>query len=300
MTMSDLPRYAVIGHPVAHSRSPRIHALFSEQTGVPLHYDRLLAPLDGFADAVQAFFAAGGRGLNVTVPFKEDAWRCAAVLSTRARRAGAVNTLWCTEGVLHGCNTDGVGLVGDVQRLGARLAGARVLLVGAGGAARGVLQPLLEAGCVQVRVVNRTVARAQELVRDWPAEMTPSPPAPLPEGEGSAITQTARLEAGGLMDAARPGGWDVVINATASSLGGAAPALPGGLYAAGALAYDMMYASLPTPFMQQALADGAALAADGLGMLVGQAAESFYLWHGVRPDVAPVLARLRVEITAPV
>jgi len=285
------PRYAVIGNPVAHSRSPRIHALFAEQTGVRLAYDRVLAPVDGFVETVNAFFAAGGRGLNVTVPFKEDAWRLADCLSARARTAGAVNTLWREDGRLHGCNTDGVGLVGDLQRLvacsvgysGARLAGGRILLVGAGGAARGVLQPLLEAGCAQIRVVNRTAARAVELARDW---------------QNAAIA----VEAGGLPDAAQPGGWDVVINATASSLTGAAPELPTGLYAKNALAYDMMYGGVDgkyaTPFMQAALSDGAALAADGLGMLVGQAAGSFYLWHGVRPEVAPVLAALRAELGA--
>jgi len=283
------PRYAVIGNPVAHSRSPRIHTLFAEQTGVRLTYDRVLAPVDGLVEAVKAFFAAGGRGLNVTVPFKEEAWRLADCLSARAQQAGAVNTLWQQDGQLHGCNTDGVGLVGDLQRLlarldtrpGARLAGGRILLVGAGGAARGVLQPLLEAGCAQIRVVNRTAARAVALARDW---------------QDAAVA----VEAGGLPDAARPGGWDVVVNATASSLTGAAPELPTGLYAKNALAYDMMYGGVDgkyaTPFMQAALADGAALAADGLGMLVGQAAESFYLWHGVRPEVAPVLAALRAEL----
>jgi len=300
MNAIDPPRYAVIGNPVAHSRSPRIHALFTAQTGVRLAYERVLAPVDGFTETVKAFFAAGGRGLNVTVPFKEDAWRLADCLSARAQTAGAVNTLWCADGRLHGCNTDGVGLVGDLQRLGAdlqglgaglgaglsadtRLAGARILLVGAGGAARGVLQPLLEAGCAQIRVVNRTAARAVALVRDW---------------QDAAVA----VEAGSLSDAVRPGGWDVVINATASSLSGVAPALPTGLYAKNALAYDMMYGGghgqSATPFMQQALADGAAHAADGLGMLVGQAAESFYLWHGVRPEVAPVLAAVRAELDA--
>jgi len=293
MNTSAPPRYAVIGNPVAHSRSPRIHTLFAEQTGVRLTYGRLAAPVDGFAAAVNAFFAAGGRGLNVTVPFKEQAWQLAGKSSARAQRAGAVNTLWQQDGTLHGCNTDGVGLVGDLQRLGARLAGGRVLLVGAGGAARGVLQPLLDAGCAQIRVVNRTAARALELVRTWQNSVTPSPPTSLPPAGKGPMT---RIDAGGLPDAARHGGWDLVINATASSLTGAAPALPTGLYATAALAYDMMYGAHATPFMQAALADGAARVADGLGMLVGQAAESFYLWHGVRPEVAPVLARLRAEI----
>lgn len=280
---SSLPRYAVIGNPVAHSKSPHIHALFSAQTGKPLQYEPLLAPVDGFAATVQAFREQGGLGLNVTVPFKAEAFELArAHLSERARLAGAVNTLWLQDNAWHGCNTDGVGLVGDLLRLGVTLAGARVLLVGAGGAARGVLQPLADQGCVQLHIVNRTPARAHELVASWPAGATPH----------------TRVTAGALAEAGTAGGWDVVINATASSLQGAAPDLPHGLYAPNALAYDMMYAATPTAFMQQATADGAARTADGLGMLVGQAAESFLIWHGVRPDPAPVLATLRAALLA--
>jgi len=276
---SSPPRYAVIGNPVAHSRSPRIHALFGAQTGRPLIYERLPATAETFRRTVEAFFDAGGGGLNVTVPFKQDAWNLArARLSPRAQLAGAVNTLWRRDGALHGCNTDGVGLVADLRRLQAPLQGARILLVGAGGAARGVLQPLLDTGCASLRIVNRTAARAQELAAAWPAAHA--------------------LSAGGLDDAGRDGGWDLVINATASSLGDAAPALPAGLYAPAALAYDMMYAAEPTPFMRQAMADGAGRAQDGLRMLVEQAAESFFIWHGVRPDTGPVLAALRAELAA--
>ena len=253
MSHANLPRYAVIGNPVAHSRSPSIHQLFAEQSARSLSYERLAAPLDAFSSTVRDFFAADGKGLNVTVPFKQEAWSMAAQLSPRAQLAGAVNTLWLQDGKLHGCNTDGVGLVTDLLRLNAHLAGGRVLLVGAGGAARGVLQPLLEAGCRQLRIVNRTASRAQQLAQDWQ------------NSGGQAI------EAGGLDDASIVGGWDVIINATASSLGGAAPDLPAGLYATDALGYDMMYAAQPTPFMQQARADGAAHVSDGLGMLVGQA-----------------------------
>jgi shikimate dehydrogenase len=282
--MSTLSRYAVIGNPVEHSRSPRIHALFGEQTGVALQYGRLLAPIEGFEAAVQAFAAEGGRGLNVTVPFKQQAFELARDhLSARARLAGAVNTLSWHDQAWHGCNTDGVGLVGELIRLGARLDGARVLLVGAGGAARGVLQPLAEAGCAHIRIVNRTPERAAELAQNWQAAKTGLP---------------TRISAGGLPDAAVAGGWNVVVNATASSLQGAALALPAGLYADGALAYDMLYAAQPTPFMIQAAQDGAARCADGLGMLVGQAAESFFIWHGVRPDPAPVLGLLRAELQA--
>nr|WP_094844854.1 shikimate dehydrogenase [Bordetella genomosp. 11] len=278
------PRYAVIGNPVTHSRSPRIHAMFGEQTGIALQYGLLPAPLDGFEAAVRDFFAGGGRGLNVTVPFKQEAWSLAAPrLSDRARLAGAVNTLWVRDGVLHGCNTDGVGLVADLRRLGAELAGARVLMAGAGGAARGVLQPLAEAGCARIHIVNRTAERAHALAAEWL------------RATGAA---SPTVSAGGLPEAHKGGPWDIVINATASSLGDAAPDLPTGLYADGALAYDMMYGAQPTPFMRQAEAEGAAATADGLGMLVGQAAESFFIWHGVRPDAEPVLAALRRELAA--
>ncbi|WP_238914635.1 shikimate dehydrogenase [Achromobacter insolitus] len=279
-----LARYAVIGNPIAHSRSPQIHAMFAEQTGKPLRYDRLLAPVDGFAEAVAAFVAEGGLGLNVTVPFKLDAYALAAGrLSSRARLAGAVNTLSWRDGAWHGCNTDGVGLVSDLLRLGLRLTGASVLLVGAGGAARGVLQPLAEAGCARIHIVNRTAAKAEALAASW---------------RDSGVSPQTAVTGGSLADAALAGGWNLVINATASGLQDAAPDLPPGLYAPGAAAYDMMYGTQPTAFMKQAEADGAALTADGLGMLVGQAAESFYIWHGVRPDPAPVLAALREALKA--
>ncbi|WP_454693081.1 shikimate dehydrogenase [Achromobacter aegrifaciens] len=279
-----LARYAVIGNPIAHSRSPQIHAMFAEQTGKPLRYDRLLAPVDGFAVAVAAFVAEGGLGLNVTVPFKLDAYALAAGrLSSRARLAGAVNTLSWRDGAWHGCNTDGVGLVSDLLRLGVRLAGASVLLAGAGGAARGVLQPLAEAGCARIHIVNRTASKAEALAASW---------------RDSGVSPQTAVTGGSLADAALAGGWNLVLNATASGLQNAAPDLPPGLYAPGAAAYDMMYGAQPTAFMKQAEADGAGLTADGLGMLVGQAAESFYIWHGVRPDPAPVLAALREALEA--
>lgn len=281
---TPLARYAVIGNPIAHSRSPQIHTLFSQQTGKPLTYERLLAPVDGFNEAVAAFAAEGGLGLNVTVPFKLDAYALASGrLSSRARLAGAVNTLSWRDGAWHGCNTDGVGLVSDLLRLGVRLTGASVLLVGAGGAARGVLQPLAQAGCARIHIVNRTAARALELAESW---------------RETGVEPQTRVTAGGLADATLPGGWNLVVNATASGLQDAAPDLPAGLYAPGAAAYDMMYGARPTAFMRQAGQDGAALTADGLGMLVGQAAESFFIWHGVRPDPAPVLAALREALMA--
>lgn len=277
----DLLRYAVVGNPIAHSRSPAIHAAFAQQCGLALQYDRLLAPLDGFAATVTEFFANGGKGLNVTVPFKEQAFEMArADLSPRAQLAGAVNTLWMVGERLHGCNTDGVGLLNDLRRLGHDPAGKGVLLVGAGGAARGVVLPLLEAGCTHLHIVNRSPRRAAD----------------LHAGTVVRLPQYAtRLSSGMLADAGSH--WDIVINATSGSLSGEAPALPeNGLYAPGALAYDMVYGPTPTPFMQQAAAAGAAHTADGLGMLVGQAAVSFEIWHGVLPETTAVLAALREEL----
>ena len=278
---SPLKRYGVVGHPIEHSRSPSIHAEFARQTGIALRYEKILAPLDGFDEVVQRFFAEGGAGLNVTVPFKEAAWKLARQdLSLRARMAGAVNTLWMHEGRLHGCNTDGIGLLRDLERLGHPPAGKHILLVGAGGAAKGVVLPLMEAGCATLRIVNRSPARALDLRAHVLHYM--------PELE-------MRLQAGSLDQAGGP--WDIVINATSSSLGDAPPALPQGLYAPQALAYDMVYAANATPFMRQAQAMGANHTADGLGMLVGQAAASFAIWHGVMPETESVLRQLRQSLT---
>ncbi|MGB6104772.1 MAG: shikimate dehydrogenase [Pusillimonas sp.] len=277
---APLENYGVVGNPIAHSRSPFIHEAFASQTGIALRYDRILAPLDGFAEVVRVFFAKGGRGLNITVPFKEQAFALAQDhLTPRARLAGAVNTLWMENGHLHGCNTDGEGLLNDLERLGHGPAGKNILLVGAGGAARGAVFPLLDAGCARLRIVNRSADRATQL-EDHVLQQMPG--------------LAPRLSAGALDQAAGP--WDIVINATSSSLGTSPPALPGGLYAPGALAYDMVYAGQDTPFMAQAKAQGAAQAADGLGMLVGQAAASYALWHGVRPDVSDVLKALRLSL----
>lgn len=281
---TSLPRFGVIGNPVSHSRSPAIHQMFGQQTGITLEYDRLEAPLDQFETSVAKFFAEGGRGLNVTVPFKQQAWKLSEQnLSLRARQALAVNTLWMQNGQLHGCNTDGVGLVQDLRRLNIVFGQLRILMIGAGGAARGVIGPLLEAGCSHLRIVNRTKARALELIAEWST---------------FADQHQTTLSAGGLGDAAIENGWDLVINASSSSLGDSPPAVPRQLYAPASLAYDMMYSARATPFMAQAAADGAQKTADGLGMLVAQAAESFWLWHGVRPDITPVLASIRSELDA--
>ncbi len=275
--MSD--RYCVFGNPVGHSKSPAIHALFARQTGEDLVYEARLAPLDGFAAAVRDFAAGGGRGANVTVPFKEEAFRLCDTLSARARLAGAVNTLSFADGRIAGDNTDGAGLVRDLmENLRTPLAGRRVLLLGAGGAARGALGPLLEQAPAALVVANRTAARADALVRPF-----------------TALYPQTRLTGGGfdaLADLAG-GAFDVVVNATSASLAGEAPPLPADAFAPGALAYDMMYGQGDTAFLALARRLGAARLADGLGMLVGQAAEAFFVWRGVRPATLPVLAALR-------
>ena len=276
-----MDRYAVIGNPIAHSKSPQIHAAFARQTGQELSYEALLAPVDGFAQTVADFRAHGGRGLNVTVPFKLEAFALAERHTARAQAAGAVNTLaFGADGIL-GDNTDGAGLVRDLTaNLDFALAGRRILLLGAGGATRGALLPLLDSRPASLTIANRTVAKADALAALFAARA------------GDTV-----LDACGF-DALAGRRFDLVINATAASLAGELPPLPPGLYAEGALAYDMMYGRDPTRFMRAALADGAARAEDGLGMLVEQAAESFALWRGVRPDSGPVLAALRRQIEA--
>ncbi|OJW83908.1 shikimate dehydrogenase [Thiobacillus sp. 65-1402] len=263
-------RYAVFGHPIAHSKSPLIHAAFARQTGQDMTYEAILAPLDGFADSVAQFIAAGGRGANVTVPFKEQAFALASRLSPRAEQAGAVNTLTFDAGGIRGDNTDGAGLVADLTRnLHCVSGGKRILLLGAGGAARGVIEPLLDLRPAEFVIANRTVGRAQELAEQF--------------GRGVAACGFDALHTP----------FDLVINATAASLAGELPPLSPRVFAAGALAYDMMYGR-DTPFLGFARAHGAATA-DGLGMLVEQAAEAFYLWRGVRPDTAPVIAALHQD-----
>jgi len=263
-------RYAVFGNPVAHSKSPRIHALFAAATGQDLRYEAILAPLDGFAEAVRRFAAEGGRGANVTVPFKEEAFRLATRLTPRARAAGAVNTLRFDGQAIVGDNTDGAGLVRDITgNLGCELRGRRVLLLGAGGAARGVILPLLDAAPAGLVIANRTEDKAARLADAFPGT--------------TACGYTAL--------AGRA--FDIVINATSAGLVGAGLPLPDGIFAAGCLAYEMMYGRR-TPFMTLAQAAGATTA-DGLGMLVEQAAESFLLWRGVRPQTDRVLAQLRAQ-----
>lgn len=268
---SDIDRYVVIGHPVAHSKSPEIHARFAAQSGQRMGYDRLLAPLGGFEQTVRAFIDSGGKGANVTVPFKLDAYALATELTERARAAGAVNTLAFDGSRLLGDNTDGIGLVTDIVRNGGvALGGKRILLLGAGGAARGAVLPLLAERPAELMIANRTLDKAQALALQFGAA-----------GKVS-VTDYPSLQ--------QP--FDVVINATSASLAANLPPIPPQVFAPGALAYDMMYAKLPTVFLRFAQQHGAATR-DGLGMLVEQAAEAFYLWRGVRPDTAPVLDELR-------
>jgi shikimate dehydrogenase len=276
-------RYAVIGNPIGHSKSPFIHARFAEQTGEPIEYTRLLAPLDAFVPHVRAFVEAGGRGLNVTVPFKLEAHALATKLSPRAAAAGAVNTLRFEAGEIHGDNTDGFGLVRDIEvNLATRLKGARILLLGAGGAARGVVLPMLERAPHTLTIVNRTAAKASALVDQF----------------GAAAHAAACRLSGGSAAAIEPGAYDIIINATAGSLDAELPECDDRAFGSQTLAYDMMYGAQPTVFMCHAQTLGAR-AADGLGMLVEQAAESFYIWRAVRPEGAPVLAELRQMLIAP-
>jgi shikimate dehydrogenase len=255
-------RYAVIGHPVAHSKSPWIHAEFARQTRQDLEYGRIEAPLDGFEHVVEEFRASGGSGANVTLPFKAQAFvYCKDAVTDRAHAVGVVNTLIFDKGRVRGDNTDGVGLLRDLTvNLGCKLAGARLLLMGAGGAAQGVLAPLVAAGA-------RRLEKARALARRYGAS------------------------AGGGYEDLRGEQFDILINATSAGLAGEAPPLAAGQFARSALAYDMVYGR-DTAFLALARAAGAA-AHDGSGMLVEQAAESFFVWRGVRPDTAPVLAALR-------
>jgi len=258
--MSD--RYALVGNPVAHSKSPWIHSEFARATSQDLEYGLLESPLDGFAATVQRFRAAGGKGLNVTLPFKQEAFGLCRSVSERARRAQAVNTLVLETGF--GDNTDGIGLVRDLQNLNQPF--RQVLLLGAGGAAQGVVGPLLDAGASRVVIANRTASKAKELAERFPGAA----------GQGYE----------GLA-----GEFDLVINATSAGLIDETPPLPPGLLRAGVLAYDMVYGR-ETPFLAAAKRAGARTS-DGLGMLVEQAAESFFIWRGVRPQTRPVLAKLR-------
>jgi len=269
-------RLAVFGHPVAHSLSPRIHAAFGAQTGIAVAYEAIDAAPDGFADALAAFAAAGGIGANVTLPLKEHAYALASTRSARAERAGAVNTLLRQGDAWHGDNTDGAGLVRDLtERQGLDLRGRRTLLVGAGGAARGVAPTLLEAGITELYVVNRTPSRADALA--------------------DALGEPGRVHPRYLEQLGELGEFELIVNATSAGRDGAMLALPRSLVGMRTAAVDLSYGEASVPFLAWARAHGCRDAIDGLGMLVEQAAESFALWHGVRPDTAAVFEALRAR-----
>ena len=271
-------RYAVFGNPVSHSRSPDIHATFARQTGEDLIYTRQYIELDNFVDSAQAFFADGGKGLNITLPFKTEAFDFADTLTERARRAGAVNTLTANaDGTVLGDNTDGIGLVRDMlDNLNWKISGQRILVIGAGGAVRGILEPLLSLSPASLVIANRTLAKALQLA------------------EGFADLGKVLGVGFGELEALSP--FDLVINGTSASLSGELPPLPENLVIENACAYDMMYAAEPTVFMQWMKQRGVNRLADGLGMLVEQAAESFYLWRGVRPTTSTLITELREDI----
>ena len=271
-------KYCVIGNPIAHSKSPEIHAAFAAAAGQDLGYERCLAPIDGFTATVQRLVAEGYRGANVTVPFKLEAAAIATRLSARAQLAGAVNTLRFENGEIVGDNTDGPGLVADiVKNAGVALAGKRVLLLGAGGAARGIILPFLEQGPAAIVIANRTRATADALVGQFAAHA-------VHPGQVSACGFDA-------ID----GVFDVVVNATSASLAASMPPVPASAFGPDTLAVDIMYGKAPSQFMEFAALHGAGVR-DGLGMLVEQAAEAFTLWRGVRPETLPVLVQLRAAL----
>ncbi len=276
---ATLDQYGVIGHPVAHSWSPFIHATFARQTGQALAYRLHDVPPEAFREYVLDFAALGGRGLNVTVPHKLAAAALASELTGRARRAGAVNTLMFDAERILGDNTDGAGLVRDLcSNLGLALAGRRILIAGAGGAARGVVAPLLALDPLELVLAARVAERARALAADFP--------------EARGVLRGCSLEALGDTEARGARAFDLIVNATSAGLTGQAPRIPDTALGAATLCYDMAYARTDTPFLRWARERGCERAVQGWGMLVEQAAESFYLWRGVRPDTAPVLALL--------
>lgn len=271
---SDL--YAVVGNPISHSKSPRIHGLFASETGEPVEYTAIQAPLDDFAGTVKQFFERGGRGLNVTVPFKEQAWALADRRTVRAENAGAANTLFQgDDGLLVADNTDGCGIVQDlVTNQGVDIKGARILVLGAGGAVRGVLGPILAEHPASITIANRTIARAEALVDLF-----------------KPVAGNSRLSACGFHQPCEP--FDLIINGTSASLQGDLPPLSPSVIAGPTVVYDMMYSLQTTTFNQWALEQGALRVYDGLGMLVEQAAESFRIWRGVNPATGSVIEVLR-------
>jgi shikimate dehydrogenase len=277
--MTDKDKYAVFGNPIKHSKSPLIHAGFAEQCGQHMQYRAVKVELGGFAQAASSFFDGGGCGLNITVPFKREAFEFAGRLSDRAMRAGAVNTLTRAEdGIIEGDNTDGIGLVRDmIANLGWVVQDRRLLILGAGGAARGVLEPLLRERPREILIVNRTPERAAEIVAEF-ADIGPV--------EGGAYSMIGGRQ------------FDLIINATSAGLSGETPELPSNLLTERSCCYDMVYGAEPTPFMRWAAHHAAWAVSDGLGMLVEQAAQSFYIWRRARPETRPVINQLRNALEA--
>ncbi|WP_152205839.1 shikimate dehydrogenase [Marinobacter changyiensis] len=271
--------YAVVGNPISHSKSPRIHSLFAAQTGEPVEYTAIQAPLDGFADTVTGFFDRGGCGLNITVPFKEQAWAMASKRTWRAEKAGAANTLFIDgDGHLTADNTDGAGLVADlVKNHGVALANQRILILGAGGAVRGVMGPLLAEQPRALVIANRTPAKARVLADLFADEVGAT------QLRGGGFEQPTEV-------------FDLVINGTSASLQGELPPLSPAIIGPSTVVYDMMYGPDTTTFNRWALDNGARAAIDGLGMLIEQAAAAFAVWRGVQPDTAPVIAALRDRV----
>jgi len=276
MSLHDetLDRYAVFGNPIAHSKSPQIHQQFARQCGQSLSYSAELAEIGQFEQAIRQFIESGGKGMNVTVPFKEDAWQLADSRSERAQRAGAVNTLMLKpDGSLYGDTTDGAGLVNDLRKNHAiTIADRDILIIGAGGAVRGILEEILIQQPASLVIANRTKAKAVQLAADF--------------------TTLGNISGCGL-DEIGERNFDIVINGTSASLQGDLPPLPGTIFKPAACSYDMMYAAQPTPFMTWSAENGAEQVFDGLGMLVEQAAESFYIWRGIKPETAEVVTAIR-------
>ena len=275
--MTDKNKYAVFGNPIKHSKSPQIHAIFAEQCAQAMQYRAVRVELGGFSKAASNFFAEGGSGLNITLPFKRDAYDFAQRLSDRARRAGAVNTLTLTaDGTIEGDNTDGIGLVRDmVANLGWAVQGLRILVLGAGGAVRGVLEPLLRERPRELLIVNRTAERAVELAEEF--------------SDIAAI-------AGGGYELIGERQFDLIINASSAGLSGEMAELPSSLLTERSCCYDMIYGAEPTPFMRWAAHHAAWAVSDGVGMLVEQAAQSFYIWRNLRPETRPVIHQLRESL----
>lgn len=274
--MSHLDSYGVFGNPIAHSLSPQIHSAFAKQTGQAISYRAIKAPVDGFAQSALCFFQQGGLGANVTLPFKLDAFRLADRLSNRAKLAGAVNTLTVQDGQILGDNTDGAGLVFDLQRHLEDLTAATVLLIGAGGAARGAIGALFEAGVAHVFLSNRTMSKADSLVQDFSA---------LGSLSVVSVNEVANISA------------DIVINSTSSSLSGNLPELPPAIFNKAKLSYDMFYQKEPTTFLRWAAQHNTEQQlVDGLGMLVAQAAKSFQIWTGFEPKIQPVMDQIRAQM----